>query len=633
MTTKDQKTPGENSAILKLRDHVKTLSQKQKGVIPLEDFFKNSEISSIILSPNGKYLAYLKSYENRMNIHVRKIDRSEPEKRITSQTNRDIACFGWKENDTLIFLKDFGGDENFHVFRVFATGEGEKDLTPFKETTVSIIDFLEDTSEDSILIKTNQRVKTVFDAYRLNIKTGELKMIGENPGHFTGWMTDHKGNLRVALSTKGTDSSVHYRDTENGEFQKIMTTDFKNVFYPLIFSFDNKNLYVLSNLNRDKTAIELFDPKEKKILATLFTHSEVDVTDLSYSKKRKTLQAAYYMTWKRERHFFDSEFKKIVRDLESKIPNREIDIISQNREEDLFVIQTYSDRSPGMYYLYNVKTKKLENIANPRPWLKEENMAEMKPVSYMARDGLKIHGYLTLPKGSSGKNMPIIVNPHGGPWWRDSWGYSPEVQFLASRGYGVFQMNFRGSKGYGKKFQMAGFKQWGRKMQDDVSDGVQYLIDKGIADKDKVAIYGGSYGGYVVLAGLTFTPDLYACGVDYVGISNMFTSLADIPPYWELDREIMYELEGHPEKDKELLKAISPVFHADKIKAPLFVVQGANDPRVKKTESDQIVQALENRGVEVPYLVKYNEGHGFRNEENRIEFYRLMEAFLDKCLK
>lgn len=628
----EKKTFPENAALLKLRAYGKTLIKKE-NFIPLENFFKNSEVSNLQLSPNGKYLAYLKPFEKRMNIHVCKLNDPETEKRITNQISRDITSFGWKENDTLIFVKDFGGDENFHIFRVFASGEGEKDLTPFKETRAAIIDFLDDISEETVLIQTNQRDQSLFDAYRLNIKTGNIQMIGENPGHFTGWMTDHKGQLRVAVSIEGTDSSIYYRDTEEDKFQKITTTGFKDTLTPLMFSLDNQNLYVLSDLNEDKKAIELFNPKEKKTLSTLFNHPEVDASGLSYSKKRKTLLAAYYTTWKENKHFFNTEFRQIIQDLELKIPTKEINVISKNREENLFVIFAYSDKSPGKYYLYDVETKKLENLIDPYPWLKEEDMSEMKPISYIARDGLKIHGYLTLPKQSSGKNLPLVVNPHGGPWWRDSWRYNPMVQFMTNRGYAVFQMNFRGSTGYGKNFWTAGFKQWGKKMQDDITDGIQYLIQEGIVNKDKIAIVGGSYGGYAVLAGLAFTPDLYACGVDFVGVSNIFTLLKSIPPYWKPILKQFYEKIGHPEKDKELLEEVSPFFHADKIKAPLFVLQGANDPRVKKAESDQIVQALENRGVEVPYLIKANEGHGFRNEENRLEFYRLLEAFLDKHLK
>ena len=257
----------------------------------------------------------------------------------------------------------------------------------------------------------------------------------------------------------------------------------------------------------------------------------------------------------------------------------------------------------------------------------------MEPLSYVSRDGLTINGYLTLPKGVKPQNLPLVVNPHGGPWVRDEWGYDPEVQFLANRGYAVFQMNYRGSTGYGKSFEHAGYKQWGKKMQDDITDGVNWLIKKGLADKKRIGIYGASYGGYATLAGLAFTPDLYTCGVDYVGISNLFTFLKTIPPYWKPELLMMYERVGHPVKDKNLLEEASPVFHADKINAPLLVIQGASDPRVNINESNQIVSALKKRGIDVIYIVKGNEGHGFRNEENRFEVYEAMEKFFAKYLK
>ncbi|GAI23338.1 unnamed protein product, partial [marine sediment metagenome] len=277
-------------------------------------------------------------------------------------------------------------------------------------------------------------------------------------------------------------------------------------------------------------------------------------------------------------------------------------------------------------------TGKLEKITDVGPWLNEAHLAEMKPVKYQSRDGLTIHGYLTLPKGVRAKNLPVVINVHGGPWHRDVWGYNPEVQFLANRGFAVLQMNFRGSTGYGKKFWEASFKQWGRAMQDDVTDGVNWLIEQEIADKNRIAIYGGSYGGYVTLVGLTFTPELYACGVDYVGVSNMFTFMKSIPPYWKPFLDMMYEMIGDPVKDSLMLAEVSPALHAAQIKVPLFIAQGANDPRVNKEESDQMVQALKARGIDVEYLVKENEGHGFRNEENRFEFYEAMEKFLANIL-
>ena len=629
------KLKSENTALLALREEAKKTSAEtaKEGLIPLKDFIKKSAITGLKISPDGKYLAYLKPYQKRMNIYVRKINEPESEQQITNQRKRDIGSFAWKENNSLIYMKDFEGDENYHVFRVFADGRGEKDLTPFKETKVMIVDLLDNISDDSILISMNRRDKTIFDVYRLNVKTGQLKMIAENPGTYTKWLTDHNGKLKAAMGQDKLDISIYWRETEEGKFKEIKRFGFKDDFSPLMFDFDNKNLYVLSNLGRDKLAIELFDPKQNKRLSVLFSHPEVDVSGLGYSKKRKVLTSISYTTWKTQRHFLDPEYERIYKDIQSKIPGKEISISSMNREENLMTVFSYSDKSPGDYWLYDADSKKLKFIASTRPWIKESDMAEMRPMSYKSRDGLNINGYLTLPKGSAGKNLQLLVIPHGGPWARDHWGYQYYNQFFASRGLAVFQMNYRGSIGYGKKFWASSFKQWGRKMQDDITDGVLHLIESGLADKKKIAIFGVSYGGYATLAGLAFTPDLYACGVDYVGVSNLFTSLKSIPPYWQNMIEQFYEMIGHPEKDKELLKAVSPLFHADKIKAPLFVIQGARDPRVKKQESDQIVKALKEKGIEVPYLVKANEGHGFILEENQLEVYALIEAFLKKCLK
>ena len=625
-----QKHPLENNYTYK---KISAKSYKKQGLIPLEDFFRNPVIIQVKISPNGKYLAYLKPYKKRLNIYVKKIGSKKPEKRLTSQTDRGISYFLWKEDETLVFARDFGGDENTHFFRVSAQGKGEKNLTPFKGVKHYLVDDLDQISEESLLISSNKRDPKVFDVYRLNVKTGAIDLVEQNPGHFTGWMTDHKGQLRIAFSTDGLNDAVYYRDTEKEPFKQIIKTNFKDKFHPLLFDFDNKNIYVRSNIKKDKAKIQLFNPKTGRILKTLFSHPEVDAGGLVYSKKNKKLLYTTYTTWKRQHKFFDANRERIYKKIQSQFPKKYIIFVSRNREEDRYAVYIGSDRDPGAYYLYDLKSKKLTEIAKIKPWLKETELAEMKAISYKSRDGLTIPAYLTLPKNSKGKNLPLIVNPHGGPSARDTWGYDSTAQFLANRGYAVLQMNFRGSTGYGKKFWKAGFKQWGRKMQDDVTDGVKYLINQGIADKDKVCIYGGSYGGYAALAGVAFTPDLYACGISYVGVSNLFTLLESIPPYWEPFREQAYEMEGHPVKDKNLLKAVSPVFHADKIKTPLFVAHGANDVRVKKAESDQIVSSLSKRGIEPLYMVKYDEGHGFANEENKIEFYTLMEEFLKKHLQ
>jgi dipeptidyl aminopeptidase/acylaminoacyl peptidase len=510
-------------------------------------------------------------------------------------------------------------------------GSNFKELTPFENVRVRIVDRLEDV-EDEILISMNKRDKRIFDVYRININTGKVKMVAENPGNISGWLTDNNGRLRVAVATDGVNTTLLYRQTEEGSFRPVVTTDFKDSIDPLYFTFDNKYLYVASNIGRDKKAIFKYDPETGKHLELIYENPQVDVIGILRSKKRKVLTGVSYITDRLHYHFTDQKRAQLQNILESKLPGNEVVVTSMSKDEVRVLVRTYSDTSMGAYYYYDQSDGQLQKLADVSPWLDEAEMAPMQPVQFRSRDGLMLHGYLTLPKGVEAKNLPIIVKPHGGPWVRDVWGFNPEVQFLASRGLGVLQVNFRGSTGYGKAFWEAGFKQWGRKMQDDITDGVHWLIRQGIADPKRIGIYGASYGGYAVLAGLAFTPDLYACGVDYVGVSNVFTLLESLPAYWELERQMMYEMIGDPVKDKKLLTAISPVFHADKIKAPLLVAQGVNDPRVKKTESDQIVEALQKRGIDVQYMLKGNEGHGFANEENRFDFYRTMEIFLGKHL-
>lgn len=598
--------------------------------IPLKDFFKNPEKISYRISPNGKYIAYLAPYESRLNIFVQEIGKDSAA-RITSVTERDIMAYTWGNDKTIIYIRDQGGDENFHMYSVCSDGKNEKDLTPFEGVRCQIVDELDDFETD-ILIELNNRSPEFFDAYRLNIETGEMKLAAENPGNVSRWVTDHEGKIRIAVTTDGVNTSILYRETENDDFITAVTTHFKDSLTPLFFTFDNKFIYASSNLGRDKAAIVKYDIINNKELEVLYEHPEVDLNSLSFSRKRKVLTAISYTTWKRERVFLDDEMKKLFQTLESKLGKYEITITDLNKDEDRFIIRTYSDRSLGSNYLYDKKTANLTKISDVSPWINEGKMAEMKPVAYKSRDGFTIHGYLTLPYGAEAKNLPVVVNPHGGPWARDNWGYNPEIQFLANRGYAVLQMNFRGSIGYGRKFWEASFKQWGRAMQDDVTDGVRWLIGQGIADPKRIAIYGGSYGGYAALAGLVYTPDLYAAGVDYVGVSNLFTFMKSIPPYWKQYLEMLYEMVGNPETDKQMMEDVSPVFHVDKIKAPLFIAQGRKDPRVNVNESDQMVEALKKRGIEVPYMVKDNEGHGFYNEENRFDFYEAMEQFLAKHL-
>jgi dipeptidyl aminopeptidase/acylaminoacyl peptidase len=596
----------------------------------LKDFFRNPERAGFAISPDGKYLSWVAPYENRLNVFVRPL-AGGTETRVTAETARDISGYFWK-GDRILYVKDFGGDENFHVVSVDLAGKDLKDLTPGDKLRAEMVDVLED-DDQFVLLSHNRRDARVSDVYRVDVKTGKESQVAQNPGNITGWMTDHAGRLRVATTTDGVNTSLLYREKEQDPFKPILTTNFKESVSPLLFTFDDKRLYVSSNRGRDKAAIFEFDPATAKEGKLIFEHPEVDVEGLAYSRKRKVLEAATFTTWKEQRHFLDPEAKAMFEKVQAQLPGYEVTFSANNKAEDKFIVSTTSDRTRGSRYLFDKATGKLTLLGEVSPWLKEQDLAEMKPVTYISRDGLTIHGYLTLPNGKAAQGLPVVVNPHGGPWARDTWRFNPEVQFLASRGYAVFQMNFRGSTGYGRKFWETSFKQWGGTMQDDITDGVYWLVKQGIADPKRVAIYGGSYGGYATLAGVTLTPDLYAAAVDYVGVSNLFTFLNTIPPYWKPFLDMMHEMVGDPEKDKARMEATSPVFLADRIKTPLLIAQGAKDPRVNKAESDQMVEALRKRGVEVEYLVKDNEGHGFHNEENRFAFYGAMEQFLGKHLK
>ncbi len=602
--------------------------------IPLEDFFRKPERTAVRISPGGTHLGWLAPWKRRLNVHVRDLATGE-ERRVTAATERDVLGWLWASDDRLVYARDSGGDENYRLHAVKADGSESIDLTPFEGVRCGLVDDLED-EPDQVLFQMNRRDPRVFDAYRGNVVTGEIELVAENPGGVQRWVTDWSGRIRAAYTTDGVSTGLLYRETETDPWRAVATHDFREQLVPVLFTFDDERLLVSSNVGRDRAAIFEYDPATGEHEALIYEHPEVDVTGVTLSRRRRVVTSVSFETERPGWHFLDEERRAQQEYVDGELPGHLNRLVSHSRDETRWVVHSGGDRTRGSYHLLTWDEggahRELTHLFSASPWLHEDELAEMRPVSFTSRDGLTLHGYLTVPSGVEAKNLPLVLNPHGGPWYRDSWGFNPEVQFLANRGAAVLQVNYRGSTGYGRAFWEKSFGQWGLTMQDDLTDAVLWAVDQGLADPHRVAIYGGSYGGYATLAGIAKEPELFACAVSYCGVSNIFTWLEAFPPYWEPMREMMYEMVGDPEADSERLQATSPLFHVDRIRCPLLVAQGANDPRVRKGESDQIVAALRERDVDVEYLVKDDEGHGFQNEENQFDFYRAMERFLAQHL-
>lgn len=611
-------------------ERIARLVEMDHGAIPVAYFFRNPDQTAYQISPDGRFISYLGPYQSRLNIYIQHTGQQDTV-RLTAATERDITSYFWKNESTLIYLQDNAGDENYRIYSVDTSGT-EKVLAEFRNVRINVVDELQQNPSE-ILISMNKSNPALFEPYRLDINSGEITRLAENKdiqNPVTSWVADNRGILRAAVSVEeGTTTHLLYREQEDMPFRSLISSNWKDMITPLFFDADNTHIIALSNLDRDKTALIRLDPDKPDQQEILYSNEEVDVWWAEQSVRTGGVASIYYITDRKYTIYPDTILHQVAEQVTKLLPGKEIYISSYDNTMSHFIVRTYADVSPGNFYLYTRSNGQLDHLSSVNPELAAYHLSPMKPVSYTTRDGLTVSAYLTLPATGTDKHIPVVMMVHGGPMSRDVWGYRPEVQLLASRGYAVMQVNFRGSWGFGKRFTEAGFREWGRKMQDDVSDGVQWLIDNGIADPDKVAIYGASYGGYAALAGLTFTPDLYACGISYVGPSNLFTLLDNLPAYWEPEKEMMYETIGHPKQDSSLLCKVSPVFHVSSITAPLFIAQGANDVRVTKVESEQMVEALRSKGVDVVYMLKEDEGHGFRLEENRLEFYQALCGFLE----
>ena len=614
-------------------------AESQPPIIPISDFFDNPEVAGAQIAPDGDWISYLKPVEGKLNIVIRRPGETA-ERIMTRDTIRPVPGYAWSQSgDHLLYVQDKGGNENYHLYAVPVAGEGEpeaRDLTPFEGVRAVIFE-LPHWSPDSALVGLNRRDPSAFDAHWLQISTGELTLAEENPGRIGQYMIDRENRIVVSAGQSPTgDTEIRYRAPGTDEWQLMGTYPSTENVNPLRLHPDGQRLYLSSNHgDTDLARLVLLDlATGSEAVVEVDPLGEADLGGVLFSDIDDEILATIYVGDTVRIYPKRADIEKALADLRALNPGSP-NLGNSTRDERMWIASFDSPTDPGPTYLYDKESGEAEFLFRPRPWLKSDELAGMRPVSYESRDGLEIHAYLTVPKGVEAKAIPLVLLVHGGPWARDNWGYQPEAQMLANRGYGVLQINYRGSTGYGKAFYNAAEREFGRKMHDDLIDGVQWAIDQGIADPEKVAIYGGSYGGYATLVGMTFTPEVFACGVDYVGPSSLITLIESFPAYWRPFLEgSWYRFVGDPavEADREDMRSRSPLFFVDQIEDPLLIVQGANDPRVTKLEADQLAIALRDRGIDVKYILAENEGHGFANPDNRMALYRSMELFLAECL-
>ena len=611
---------------------------------PLVDrqlFFGDPEISGAQISPDGEFVTFMRPYDDVRNIWIKGIDEPFDDARPLTDDDRPVPGYFWsRDGEYVLYVQDKGGDENYHVWAVDADAEPAEDnavpparnLTDIDGVRAQIYSVPKSTPGE-IIVGLNDRDPALHDVYRVDIESGERELVIENNQNIAGWVVGLEGQVRLAVR-QTEDGGTETLRVNNGEVgEPLYTCSWQESCGPNRFHRDNERVWFQSNKGEDNDLVGLYlmDAETGEMeFVERDPEGQVDFGGAIYSNATEEMLATAYEGDRTRIYPKDERFENALTFLREQLPDGEISFRPQTSDDSLVLVSLSRDVDPGTTYLFNWEEMEVSELYRSRPDLPVDNMAEMEPIRYDARDGLEIPAYLTTPKGVGDEKLALVALIHGGPWARDTWGYSSLAQFLANRGYAVLQPNFRGSTGYGKAFLNAGNNEWGDAMQDDITDGVKHLVEQGLVDPERVCIMGGSYGGYATLAGMTFTPDLYACGVDIVGPSNLITLLNSIPPYWGPIRKIFLQRMGDPstEAGREQLERQSPLNHVDKIQRPLLVIQGANDPRVKQAESDQIVVAMREAGLPVEYIVAPDEGHGFRGRDNRLAMFARTEEFI-----
>lgn len=607
--------------------------QSSPDRIPVGDFFGYADRSNFRISPEGRFVAFLQNETNqKRSLCLLDMDQIDPSPQILSDTSLHVNGYYWLNENTLVFTAPAPSDHT----QLYAVNVNDGAITTVSEPTAARVRFVSagQGASGDLLISTNERDSAVFDIYRLNVKNGRKKLIARNPGNIIRWYADLQGELRLAIASDSVQETMLYRDHEHEDFRIVTSNSFHNSVVPLGFVKDHPHhIFALSNIGRDKKALVELNLRTNEEVKELFSHAEVDVSSGGYSRASGEMNYAYYFTWNRDRYFLNDSVRMIYEKLEELLPGYDMRLVEEVPSRRRMLLNVFTDRNPGVIYFFDGKTSRLHKLSETNPRLRENDMAVMRPISFLTRDSVRIHGYLTLPNSGQRQNLPVIVLPHGGPGDRDIWGFNTEVQFFANRGYAVFQLNFRGSSGYGKEFWTAGFKEWGGLIQDDIVDGVKWLIEERIADPRRIGIYGQGFGGYSAIHGASFNSDLFACAASYAGFTNLFTLLKEVPPHLKPYLQMYYEFIGNPETESDRIRAMSPVFHADRIQIPILLAIGGRDSRNSVSESNQFIRNLRKRKIPSVYIVHEDEGRYFRKEENLIHFYEELGRFFDEHLK
>jgi dipeptidyl aminopeptidase/acylaminoacyl peptidase len=602
------------------------------ALIPRPVLFGNPEKTSAQLSPDGTRLAFLAPLDGVLNVWVGPAggDRFEP---VTRDTDSGVRVYTWAhDNRHLLYLQDRGGDENWRLYRVRPGEGGAEDLTPFDGVQVQLLAHEKERPHE-LLIAMNRDDERLHDVYHVDLRTGARVQVAKNPGDVSSWLADFGLNVRGAVAaTSDGGTMLRVRDDTSGPWRTLVTWGPEDALGsgPVGFTRDGSRLYLLDSRDANTARLVRLDlaSGERAVLAE---DPRFDVSGVVLHPDTREVQLVGFTRARQEWTVLDRAIEPDVAAIRTLNPG-DFAIVDRTHADDTWVVAFTRDTEGVSYWRYDRASRRGRLLFATRPELSRYTLAEMRPVAFTARDGLRVEGYLTLPPGVPPRDLPLVLDVHGGPWHRDEWGYDPEAQWLANRGYACLQVNFRGSTGYGKDFLNAGNREWGGKMHDDLVDAVQWAVDQGVASRTRIAIYGGSYGGYAALVGATLTPDRFRCAVAIVGPSNLITFIETIPPYWSTFLAMLHERVGNPETDAEFLRSRSPLTYVDRIRIPMLIAQGANDPRVKRSESEQIVAAMKAKGIPHEYLVFEDEGHGFAKPENRLRFYAVAERFLARYL-